>query len=314
MWTLALERLGLGVVTLFVASVLVFASTQVLPGDVTTAILGQEATPEMRAVLVERFGLNRPVYVQYFEWLARFLQGDFGRSLVNDVPVSRLLDIRLKNTLILALATIIVVVPLSLTLGLLSAAYANSRLDNAISVISLFLISLPEFLVAIILVLIFAVHLSLLPATSVASFRSFEHMLRVLALPVATLTFAILAHMVRMTRATVLDVLRAPYIEMALLKGATRSRIILRHALPNALGPIANVVALNIGYLISGVVVVEVIFAYPGIGKLLVEAIGNRDLPLLQAVALVMVTAYVILTLVADIVARLSNPRLLHQK
>ncbi|MBM3601545.1 MAG: ABC transporter permease [Alphaproteobacteria bacterium] len=310
MASLVLGRLLLGAVTLLVASLLVFAGTQALPGDVTTAILGNEATPETRAALVERLGLDHPIHVQYFEWAGRFLRGDLGLSLVNDVPVSRLLDLRLKNTFILALATIIVVVPLSLFLGLLCAAYPNGRLDSSISVVSLFLISLPEFLVGIILVLLFAVYWSVLPATSISGFRSFEHLVRALVLPVLTLTFAILAHMVRMTRAAMLEVMRAPYIEMALLKGASRSRIVLRHALPNALGPIINVIALNLGYLISGVVVVEVIFAYPGLGKLLVEAIGNRDLPLLQAVALIMVAAYIVFTLLADIVARLSNPRL----
>ncbi|MGD9741000.1 MAG: ABC transporter permease [Dongiaceae bacterium] len=306
-----LRRLLLGIVTLWITSILVFAATELLPGDVATAILGQQATAEAAAAIREQLGLDRSPIVRYADWLSGLVRGDFGTSLASRRPVAEMLESRLSNTLMLAVATALVAVPLSLAIGLLGAANPDSWLDRGTSVFSLVVISAPEFFIGAVFVLLFAVHWGLFPAvTSAAALDSPGRLLHALTLPVLTLTMAMLAHMVRMTRAAVLDVLRSPYIEMAILKGASKLRIVLRHALPNALGPIANVVALNLGYLISGVVVVETVFTYPGLGRLMVDAVASRDIPVVQATALIFCAAYVVLNIVADSVSILANPRL----
>jgi peptide/nickel transport system permease protein len=297
--------------TLWVISVLVFAGTEVLPGDVATMVLGQGATEETKAALRVELGLNRPASVRYFEWLSNFLQGDLGRSLASGRPISDIVKNRLHNTLLLAACAALVSIPLSLMLGLLGATFPHTVFDWAASTAALFLISVPEFLVAAVLVLAFSVTWKLLPAISYsARFGGVWDALRTMALPILTLTFTMLAHMSRMTRATILEVMRSAYIEMAVLKGVSRRRIILHHALPNALGPIASVVALNLGYLISGVVVVEMVFNFPGLGRLMVDSVSGRDVPMIQATIMIFCGAYVCFNLLADIAARLANPRL----
>lgn len=310
MLKLVLQRILLGVVTLVVISVLVFAATEILPGDVATAILGNESTEEARAALRDRLGLERPIAERYGAWLEGAVRGDFGTSISNDVPVADVVGLRLRNTLVLAGITALVAVPLSLGLGLLCAAFPGGWFDRSLAVGSLFVISLPEFVVGLLLMLLFAVHLRWLPTmTPSIDWSSPASAFRALALPALTLLAAVQAHIIRMTRAAVLEVMRKPYIEMALLKGVPRSRIILRHALPNALAPIVNVVALNVGYLISGVVVVETVFTYPGLGRLIVDAVASRDMPVLQATAMIFCSSYVVLTLIADLVALVANPR-----
>jgi peptide/nickel transport system permease protein len=311
MFKLIVKRIVLGLGTLSVMSMLVFGATEVLPGDAAIAILGQESTQEARDALRQRLGLDRPLVGRYISWLVGMLRGDLGTSFATEAPVAHIVGLRVANTLILALVTAFIAVPISLGLGLLAAAFPDSPFDKAITVTSLVVISLPEFVVGLLLVLLLSVHFKLLPTVTInPNLSSVSGMMRSLALPALTLLASVQAHMLRMTRAAVLDVMQRPYIEMALLKGASKRRIVLRHALPNALAPIANVVALNLGYLVSGVLVVEVVYTYPGLGRLMVDSVAIRDIPVVQATAMIFCTTYILLTLAADLVAILSNPRL----
>ena len=315
MIALLIRRVLAGLLTLLAASVLVFVGTEVLPGDVVTTILGQSKTPESVAALREQLQLDRPPPARYFEWLVNLLQGDLGKSLISGRPVADVIKGWLSNTLILAGVTALFAVPISFALGLLSAAYPNSLLDRTISITTLMVVSVPEFLTASILVLWFSIYFNLLPATShVSGSATMAELARALVLPVATLTIASLAHMTRMTRAAVLDVIRSPYVEMAVLKGVPKGRIILRHALPNALGPIVNVVALVLGYLVSGVVIVEAVFSYPGLGRLILDSVGFRDLPMVQALAMIFCAFYIGVNLLADIVVLLTSPQLREER
>ena len=315
MLSLLIRRFLFGLATLWVVSILVFAGTEILPGDVATALLGQSATRESVSALREQLGLNYPAPIRYLSWLSRLVRGDFGKSLATGRSIAALVGERLWNTLILAILTTLFAVPLSVILGLLSASYPDSLLDRTISVSSLMLISVPEFFTAAVLVLAFAVTWRLFPAViHVSQFSSPGQMLHALTLPILTLTASMLAHMSRMTRAAILNVLRSAYVEMAILKGLTKERIIFRHALPNALGPIINVIALNLGYLVSGVVVVETVFAYPGLGRMMVDSVTNRDVPMVQAVAMIFCATYVGINLVADLLVMATNPRLRSKK
>ena len=313
--TLVLRRLAIGMVTVFVVSVLVFAGTEILPGDVAQAILGQGATPELVANIRIRLGLDAPAHVRYLHWLHDLATGDLGTSLSNGADIAAMVGDRLGNTVLLAGVTAVIAVPLSIALGLIASFNPNGLADRAISVVSLALISVPDFLVAVILVSIFAVQLGWLPA--VATLRAnadLAQLARALALPVTALTFTVMAHMARMTRSAVLNVLASPAIEMAILKGVPRTRILLLHALPNALAPIVNVVALNLAYLISGIVVIETLFNFTGLGRLMVEAVTTRDIPVVQACAMIFCSVYVVLNMTADIIAILANPRIRHPK
>jgi peptide/nickel transport system permease protein len=305
------RRLLLGILTLWAITALVFAGTEILPGDVASAVLGQSATEELKAALRIQMGLDRPMLVRYFEWLGRILSGDLGVSLANNYPVDGLVGPRVLNTLYLAIVTAVIAVPLSIGLGLFSAAFPDSLFDRIVNAITLFTVSVPDFLIAIVLIILFSVEMRWFPMMlKRVDFSDFGGAMHALALPVATLMLTMLSHMIRMTRATILDVLRSAYVEMALLKGASKGRIILRHAAPNALAPIVNVIALNLGYLISGVVVIEVVFTYPGLGRLMVDAIGMRDLPLVQITGLIFCATYIVLNIMADMIAIMSNPRI----
>ena len=309
------RRFLVGIGTLLFVSLLVFLGTELLPGDVAHAILGQGATPELLEQVRERLGLNEPLHVRYWVWLTNFVSGDFGTSLANGVDIGTEVSRRASNTIILALCTAVIAVPLSILLGLAAAVKPGGLLDRAITSSSLALISFPDFLVAVVLVTIFAVKLQWLPA--IASIRpSYDLVdwIRVLILPVTGLTFTILAHMVRMTRSAVLNVLSSPAIEMAILKGVPRRRLLFRHALPNALGPIINVIALNLAYLISGVVVIETLFNFPGLGRYMVEGVTNRDVPIVQTCAMIFCTFYVLLNMTADILSIMANPRVRYKK
>lgn len=316
MVALLVRRLLSGMATLWVVSVLVFVGTEILPGDVATARLGQVATPETIAAIRAEMRLDQPLVERYVGWLGDFLQGDLGNSLAqglgqNARRVADLLGERVWNTIWLTVLTALFAVPLAVVLGLLSAAFPRSFLDHSISILSLVVISLPEFFTGALLVVIFAVTWRLFPAMSyVSEFASPLDRLHALVLPVLTLTFAVLAHTVRMTRVTVLEVLRSPYVEMAILKGVPRRRVILRHALPNVVGPIANVIALTLGYLVTSVVVVEAVFAYPGLGRQMVDAVSTRDTPMVQAIAMIFCMVYVGVNILADLVATATNPRL----
>jgi peptide/nickel transport system permease protein len=311
---LLLQRLALGLVTLLMVSVVVFMITNLLPGDAAEESLGQAATPETVAALRVQFGLDQPAPVRYFRWLANLVGGDAGASVVNGMPVSELIGKRLPSSLVLAAATAAVSVPLALMLGILSAMYRGSLLDRTVNMAAVSLVSVPEFLIATLAVLVFAVKLRWLSALShTADISSLGEFLRAYAMPVFTLCCVIVAQMARMTRAAVSDQLDAPYVEMARLKGAGPVRIVLRHALPNAIGPIANAVALSLSYLLGGVLIVESIFNYPGIANLMIDAVTTRDIPLIQACAMIFCGAYLLLVMLADICAIVSNPRLRNQ-
>ena len=260
-------------------------------------------------------GCTVPAIVRYFDWLGGMLQGDLGEALGTGRSIAEIMSQRMPSTLLLGGITALFAVPIALGLGLLAAMYPGSFLDRAITTATLCVISGPEFLIATLLVLLFAVQLRWVPAVSYLSMdASFEQYVRALFLPVLTLTFAVLAPMTRMTRSAVLNVMTSPAIEMAILKGIPRMRIVLWHALPNALAPIVNVIAVNLAYLITGVVVVEVIFSFPGLAKLMVDAVQQRDIPLVQACAMFFCAVYVGFYIIADVVAILSNPRLRHPK
>ena len=308
---LVLARIGVALVTLVIVSFVVFAATEMLPGDVAQILLGQAATPEAVAGLREAMHLNDPAILRFLRWLAGLLTGDLGTSYANNMRVAELIGGRLVNTLWLAAATTVIAVPLALFLGITTAMYRGSFYDRTVNVLVVGIISVPEFLIATLAVLVFAVWLRWLPALSLVSdIDSLTGILRAYAMPVITLAFVISAQMIRMTRAAVIETLRAPYVEMALLKGASRPRMVLRHALPNAIGPIVNAVALSLSYLLGGVIIVETIFNYPGIAKLMVDAVATRDLPLIQSCAMIFCIGYLALITLADIVAILSNPRL----
>ena len=310
-----LRRLALGVVTLFVVSLIISLGVELLPGDLAEAILGQSATPETVAAFRKELGLDLPLYQRYFDWLFGMMQGDMGVSLANQREISELIGVRLKNTLFLASLAAIISVPLAITLGILAALYRNSFYDRAVNVLTLSSISFPEFFVAYILILFLSVNAGWFPSISNISpgLSIWEHAYRC-ALPALVLTLVVIAHMMRMTRAAIINLLASPYIEMAALKGMSRGRIIVKHALPNALAPIINVIVINLAYLVVGVVVVEVVFVYPGLGQLLVDSVSKRDIPVVQASALLFAGTYILLNLTADVLSIATNPRLMHPR
>lgn len=325
-----LQRLGLGLLTLLVVSVLIFASVNALPGDFAEAILGQGATPEAVAAIREDLGLNKNPVVRYFDWLGGVVTGDFGTSFAQAnmasfagadtgkggiESVAQQMAPRFKATLFLASTAAIIAIPLSLTLGVLAALYRNSAYDRFINVTTLSAISSPEFFLAYILILFLAFLNPILPSLSnFSNDLPLGEKIYYTLLPALTLTLAVTAQMMRMTRAAIINLLASPYIEMARLKGMSPLRVILVHAFPNALAPIINVIALNLAYLITGVVVIEVVFVYPGIGQLFVDSVKNRDIPIVQACCLLFAAVYILLNLTADIMSILSNPRLRHPK
>jgi peptide/nickel transport system permease protein len=308
---LVLNRLGVALLTLLAVSLVIFTITNLLPGDAAQAALGQEATPELVAALRAKMGLDLPAHVRYLHWLGGLLTGHPGVALANGLPVTELIGSRLPNSLMLAAATTVVSVPLALTLGIASAMVRGSLFDRIVSVATVWTVSVPEFLIATLAVLLFAVKLRWLSALShTDDIATFGQFLRTYALPVMTLCCVIVAQMARMTRAAVIDQLNSSYVEMARLKGVRPVRMVLRHALPNAIGPIANAVALSLAYLIGGVIIVESIFNYPGIASLMVDSVTMRDMPVVQACAMLFCTGYLVLLTVADVCAIVSNPRL----
>jgi peptide/nickel transport system permease protein len=308
---LIVRRIGVALITLLMVSIVIFAITSLLPGDAAQEQLGQSATPEAVAALRAKLGLDQPPHTRYLTWLTGMLSGNPGESLANRMPVSELIAARLPKSLWLAGAAALVAVPIALAIGILAAMYRGSRLDRSLSVLTLSMVAVPEFLIATLAVLVFAVELQWLPALSIAPAEpSFGAFLRAYAMPVMTLSFVIMAQMARMTRAAVIDQLQQPYFEMAILKGVARSRAVLTHALPNAIGPIANAVALSLSYLLGGAIIIESIFNFPGIASLMVDAVTTRDMPLLQTCAMIFSAAYLLLVLFADMCAIVSNPKL----
>ena len=294
-----------------------------LPGDFGQAILGQAALPETVAAFRQELGLDKPAYIRYFDWALGAIQGDLGTSFSgrNASGADRSAEVvdkiapRLWNTLFLASMAALIAVPLSLILGILTALYRNSFFDRSVNTVTLTTISFPEFFVAYILILFFASLNQIFPSlANVDPDTNFGERIYRTALPAFTLTLVIVAHMMRMTRAAIINLLASPYIQMAKLSGASQTEIILKHALPNAWAPIATVIAFNLAYLVVGVVVVEVVFVYPGVGQLMVDAVRTRDIPVVQGCALIFAVTYILLNLIADIIGIVTNPRLLHPK
>lgn len=309
------RRLGLGVLTLLVVSIIIFWAVELLPGDVAQQILGQGATEENLAALREELGLNRPSIVRYFEWLGSALTGDFGVSLSNQRSVAEQLAPRFWNTLFLAGIAAVISVPLAITLGVVAALYRNSVVDRAINIGALVSISSPEFFLGYVLIFFFAIQNQIFPPiASVTPGMDFDQRIVLVILPAVTMALVVTGYMMRMTRAAIINLLSSPYIEMARLKGVPNRRVITRHALPNALAPIINVVALNLAYLITGVVLVEVVFVYPGVGQLLVDSVSRRDFPVVQACCLIFAATFILFNLIADVGSILTNPRLRHPK
>lgn len=309
------QRLALGLLLLFGASALIFGLTEALPGDAAQAVLGQSATPESLANLREEMGLNRPALTRYFEWLGGIFQGDLGQSLTNKLDIAESIGKRLGNTLFLACVAAIVSVPLAIFLGLLAVRYRNRWPDKLISAITLTTVSIPEFLIGYVVIYFISVKLGWFSSLAMINdSMSFGQKLNAIALPAFVLTLVVLAQMMRMTRAAILNLMQSAYIETAELKGLTTFQVIARHAFPNAISPIVNVVMLNLAYLVVGVVVVEVVFVYPGMGQYLVDAVTKRDVPVVLACGVVFAAVYIGLNMVADIVSILANPRLRHPK
>ncbi|MET0366223.1 MAG: ABC transporter permease [Sphingobium sp.] len=304
-------RIGAAVITLFLVSLIVFAISDLLPGDAAQEALGQSATPAQVAALRHEMGLDRPSYLRFGSWIVGLAGGDAGTSLVANMPVGDIIAERLPNSLILAALTTLVAVPLALLIGISSAMNRGGRLDRALNVVTLSMVALPEFLVATLAVLIFSVKLRWLPSISMLPEKaSWGQLFENFAMPVFALCVVVIAQMARMTRAAVIDQLDRPYVEMALLKGLSRPRIVIAHVLPNAVGPIVNAMALSLSYLLGGAIIVETIFNYPGLASLMVNAVTSRDMPLLQACAMIFCSVYLLLMLVADVTAILANPRL----
>lgn len=312
---LVVQRVALSLFLLLAASVMIFIGTQILPGDVAQSVLGQSATPETLANLRKELGLYDPPVTRYFNWLSAALQGDLGTALTNGRDIGESLGKRLSNTLFLAFWAAVVAVPLAIFLGLLAVRYQNRWPDKLISGVTLTSISIPEFLIGYVVMYFVAVKLGWFSSVAMINdSMTLWEKLNAIALPVFVLTLVVLAHMMRMTRAAILNVMQSAYIETAELKGLSMFTIIRKHAFPNAIAPIVNVVMINLAYLVVGVVVVEVVFVYPGMGQYLVDHVAKRDVPVVQACGLIFAAVYIGLNLMADLVSILSNPRLRHPK
>ncbi|MGV1831944.1 ABC transporter permease [Agrobacterium vitis] len=310
-----LARVASGVVTLFVISIAIYGAMELMPGDIAREVLQTQATDQAIAAFREQLGLDRPFAERYLAWLGGAIQGDLGKSLVSNVPVTSLIGERTLNSLFLAGLAALMSIPLALLLGVLSAIFRNSLFDRLTGFISLTFVSLPEYALGYLLIFVFAVKFGVFPSLSaIDPAMPFLTRVHQTLLPAIALTLLVQAHMSRMTRASLISLFRRPYIEMAALKGLSRSEVVIKHALPNALGPIAVVVTLNAAYLITGIVVVEAVFAYPGLGQLMVDAVAKRDITLVQAASLIFATVYVCLNTLADLVGVITNPRLLHSK
>ncbi len=321
--TTVIQRLALGLITLFFVSIIIFAMVSMLPGDFTQAVLGQAALEETVEAFRKELGLDQPAHIRYIQWLGGVLQGDFGTSFSGRASsgvdrsrsVAELIEPRLFNTLFLAAMTAIVAVPLALYLGITAALHRNGFFDRMINSVTLVSISLPEFLVAYVFMALLAVLQPIFPPISeIRPDATFFDRIYISVLPALTLTMVTIAHMMRMTRAAIINLLASPYVEMARLKGVAQREIIVKHVLPNAWAPIATVIAFNLAYLVIGVVVVETVFTYPGIGRLMVDSVTTRDMPIVQACGLIFAGTYILLNMTADIIGIVTNPRLLHPR
>jgi peptide/nickel transport system permease protein len=304
-------RLVSGIAILATVSALIFLGIEALPGDAAQAVLGQQATPETLAAQREKYELDRPALERYGDWIAGLLSGDLGTSVAGGQPVSDLLSDRIKNTLVLAALTALILVPLAIGLGAWSALRANKPDDHVIATTTLAFLATPEFVIGTLVAALLAVQFEVFPANSlIDSNKPLLSQLDYLVLPIITLVLVSVAQGTRMIRATMIDVLRSDYVQMAALKGVPRGRLLLRHALPNALGPTLQIIAFTLAYLVGGIITVEVVFGYPGLGSALVDAVQNRDFPVVQAIVMIATGVYVVVILLADIAAIALNPRL----
>jgi peptide/nickel transport system permease protein len=308
---LVIMRIGMAAITLLLVSLIVFSILEILPGDVATRILGRDATPESLDVLRNELGLNRPALTRYLTWLGELLRGDLGRSLVSNRPVADILGMRIYNTMLLSLYAFLVYLPLTTVPALLQAIWRDRPIDHVFSIVTLILLSMPDFLLATILLFTFVVVIPVLPAMSLVdeSSSAWDYF-RAMTLPAVTLAIVMAVYAVRMLRDNLIEVLDSDYIRMAELKGLSAGRVLVRHALPNALSPTLNVTALNLAYLVGGVVVVERVFSYPGFGNLLVDSLQLRDLPVIESTVMIAALVYVLANLLADVTGILLNPRL----
>ena len=312
MLSLISRRILLALLTLFIVSLIVFISVEALPGDMATAYLGRDATPESLAILREEFGLNDPAYQRYFRWLGNIVQGEFGDSLVRDKPVSEIIGNRLRNTVVMAITASVIGIPLAIFLGVFAALTRDRWPDIVVSTISIFGMTLPEFVTGTILVYIFAIRLKWFKgiATMPSDAPIDAEFFQIIILPVITLTLVMVAHILRLVRTSMIDVMISDYVQMARLKGVPAWRIVFRHALPNAMLPTINIVALTIAWLLGGVIIIEQVFNFPGIGNLMINGISDRDLALVQAIAIILAGTYVGINLIADLLSLVLNPRL----
>lgn len=306
-----LRRLGLILVTMLLASVIIFSVTQLLPGDVAQVVLGQFATPQAVENLREELGLNRPYIVQYLDWLSDFIRGDWGNSMVSRMEVRPMVMGRLRNSMMLAGVSLILYVPLGILLGVIAALKEDRLVDQAISSVSMAFVGLPEFVTGLILISFLAISANLLPAnSSIEPETGFWEAFPFLILPAITVSLTSLGYVARMTRSSTIDVLRSDYVRAADLKGLPRSQVLVKHVLRNSLLPTVTVVAMGIGFLIGGLIVTESVFGYPGLGRLLVFGIQRRDLTMIQATSMVIVAIYSLSNLAADILYGILNPRI----
>jgi peptide/nickel transport system permease protein len=306
-----LTRLGVGVLTLWVVSLLIFFGIEALPGDAATASLGSSATPELLDQYRADFGLDRPAIERYGDWLGGLLHGDLGRSFPSGTPVSDLIAGRIGYTATLAGITLLVLVPVGIVLGVWSGTREASATDRTVSAVTLVLAAIPEFVLAAIVLLVLAVWWPVFPSVSIIdTLRPLGQQLSVMVLPALTLVCAGAAQTSRMVRACMIDVLRQPYIAMARLKGVSERRVLWQHALPNALGPTLQIVALNVGWLFGGVVVVEAVFEFPGVGRALTQAVTTQDVATVQSLALLITAVFLVASIVADIAAAFLNPKI----
>lgn len=311
MLILVLKRILLGLITLFIVSLITFAGVEVLPGDACTTYLEREAYGAALEACYKRLGLDIPAYERYVNWAVGVIQGDFGYSLSGEMKINDVLGPRVKNSLVLASASILIGIPIALLLGIITALWRDKLPDIIISTFTIFSMTIPEFISATLLILIVAIWLEWLPGiVIVPTGASISELLPNIILPVIAISMIMTAHMARMVRSSVIQVMSSDYVQMAILKGVPYWKMVFKHVLPNALLPAINVVALTIAWLLGGVVVTEVVFNYPGLGRLVIESISNRDLPVVQALAIILASIYVVINLIADLLTLMLNPRL----
>lgn len=305
-----LRRLGTGLLTLLIASFLVYFATAALPGDVAQQLLGQDATEEALAAMREELGIEQSIWLGYFGWLGGILTGNFGTSLVSGEPVTDIVLGAFGNTLLIAVPAILLGITLSVALGVIAAARRGRAADSGISLTTLVAMSIPEFVVATVLVMVFAIALPLFPAVVLpGSEAGAADLLPAIWLPIVTLVMAMAAYIVRSTRSSTIDTMAGEFARTAELKGLRRRQVLARHVVPNALLPVLPVIAINVAWLMGGVVVVETIFNYPGMGAVMIDAVSTRDLPVLQAIAIITAVVYVVANITADLLSMWIDPR-----